>query len=991
MSDDQARWSQVKRVFQAALTRPPEQRRSFVGDQCGEDDALLREVEVLLAAHERAGNFVERPAIEAVVSSSTFGGLSGDVEPVERVLEPGLRLGPYEVVDAIGRGGMGEVYRARDTRLGRTVAIKVLPAHVATNADLKQRFEREARALATISHPHICPVFDVGAQDGLDYLVMEHLDGETLAARLARGPLPLDQALRCAIDVADALDQAHRRGIVHRDLKPGNIMLTTRGAVLLDFGLAKRTVAGAVTGLTAAGLPTAPQTAAGTILGTLQYMAPEQIQGKEADARSDIFGLGAVVYEMVTGIRAFDGDSAADVVAAVLEREPPPLSTRQPVTPRSLDRVVKTCLAKDPERRWQSAGDLERELTWIVEDVQIALSGAFDTPKDASATVKPATTSARLLVLVAAISVIVAALATAAVSRIWTRPSERRVSRLSIPSTASAAALLPNTARAYRSLTITPDGSSIVYIGGNSTRLFARALNAFDPVELAVGQQLVVPFVSSDGQWVGYADGNALKKVALTGGRPIVIASLKGNALGATWLPDNTIIFATHDATGLQRVSAAGGPASDLTRVNRNAGEAAHIWPESLPGGNAILFTITSQTGGDDSAQIAVLDLQRHAHKILIPNASHAQYVASGHLVFIAAGALWAVPFDLARLDVHGTPVRVLPRLLTTVNGSGQFAVATDGTLVYADPLSATSAASTLVWVDRTGRETPISAPARAYLEARLSPDGARIAVTIADPDQDIWVWDIDRATLTRVTSDPANDAALVWTSDGQRLIFASQRDGGIFNLWWQTADGAGTAQRLTTSANSQGSTSLSADGREVVFFENTPTRLFDISRLVLAGLHVSPLLETSFSELNGNISLDGRWLAYQSNRSGSSEIYVRPFPNTSAGQWAVSTTGGRMPVWSRNQLYFFQADGALMEVQFDGQSSRWSAGPPKKLLDALYFSGGNTQVARTYDVVPDGQRLVMIKPSRNDASSAASGLIVVEHWDEELKMLTKK
>ena len=991
MSDDQARWSQVKRVFQAALAQPSEQRRSFVCDQCGEDDALLREVEVLLAAHERAGNFVERPAIEAVVSSSTFGGLSGDVEPVERVLEPGLRLGPYEVVDAIGRGGMGEVYRARDTRLGRTVAIKVLPAHVATNADLKQRFEREARALATISHPHICPVFDVGAQDGLDYLVMEHLDGETLAARLARGPLPLDQALRCAIDVADALDQAHRRGIVHRDLKPGNIMLTTRGAVLLDFGLAKRTVAGAVTGLTAAGLPTAPQTAAGTILGTLQYMAPEQIQGKEADARSDIFGLGAVVYEMVMGTRAFDGDSAADVVAAVLEREPPPLSTRQPVTPRSLDRVVKTCLAKDPERRWQSAGDLERELTWIVEDVQIALSGAFDTPKDASATVKPATTSARLLVLVAAISVIVAALATAAVSRIWTRPSERRVSRLSIPSTASAAALLPNTARAYRSLTITPDGSSIVYIGGNSTRLFARALNAFDPVELAVGQQLVVPFVSSDGQWVGYADGNALKKVALTGGRPIVIASLKGNALGATWLPDNTIIFATHDATGLQRVSAAGGPASDLTRVNRNAGEAAHIWPESLPGGNAILFTITSQTGGDDSAQIAVLDLQRHAQKILIPNASHAQYVASGHLVFIAAGALWAVPFDLARLDVHGTPVRVLPRLLTTVNGSGQFAVATDGTLVYADPLSATSAASTLVWVDRTGRETPISAPARAYLEARLSPDGARIAVTIADPDQDIWVWDIDRATLTRVTSDPANDAALVWTSDGQRLIFASQRDGGIFNLWWQTADGAGTAQRLTTSANSQGPTSLSADGREVVFFENTPTRLFDISRLVLAGLHVSPLLETSFSELNGNISLDGRWLAYQSNRSGSSEIYVRPFPNTSAGQWAVSTTGGRMPAWSRNQLYFFQADGALMEVQFDGQSSRWSAGPPKKLLDALYFSGGNTQVARTYDVMPDGQRLVMIKPSRIDASSAASGLIVVEHWDKELNMLTKK
>jgi serine/threonine-protein kinase len=485
---------------------------------------------------------------------------------------------------------------------------------------------------------------------------------------------------------------------------------------------------------------------------------------------------------------------------------------------------------------------------------------------------------------------------------------------------------------------------------------------------------------------VGFADGGALKKVTLTGGSPIAFAELKGRLLGATWLPDNTVVFATNDTTtGLQRVPAVGGPADELTHIDHDRGEADHVWPERLPGGNAVLFTITSQSGGLDAAQIAVLDLRNHSQKMLLTGGSHSQYIASGHLVYTAGEALWAVPFDLRRLEVHGTPVRVLPRLVTTVTGSGQFAVATDGTLVYADAPGSAIAAQSLVWVDRTGRETPLGAPPNAYVQARLSPEGTRVAVNIADQNQDIWVWDIERSTLVRVTADPANDTSPVWTTNGQRLIFASQRDGGVYNLWWQAADGSGTAERLTTHATTQGPTSISPDGHDVVFFEITPQKQFDLSRMALAGMQVSPLIQTPFSETNGTISPDGRWLAYQSNSSGRNEIYVRPFPNTTTGQWVVSKSGGKMPAWSAGELFFFDAEGALTRVPFDARSGAWHAGASAKLFDGRYFTGGNTTIARTYDVSPDGRRFLMIKPSRSDSSSPPAGLIVVQHWDQEL------
>jgi serine/threonine protein kinase/Tol biopolymer transport system component len=989
------RWQRISSILHAALDRDPKVRSDYVREACANDEGLRQEIESLLA-HVSGEAFVDAPAFATAARALAADGSSSLV---------GRQFGVYLLTSFLGAGGMGEVYRARDTRLERDVAIKILPRVFSSDSERLHRFEREARMLATLNHPHVGAIYGIEDVDGVPALVLELVEGQTLAERLGSfdgggsdrsrfGPfrsgakrvgIPVDEALDIAQQLAGALEAAHERGIVHRDLKPANIKVTSEGAVkVLDFGLARLAAETRAAGDMRVAMPpsaasTSLATTPGLVLGTAAYMSPEQARGQPVDKRTDIWAFGCILYEMLCGRAAFTGETLVDTLAAVVGRDPEWTALPEATT-STVRTVLMRCLEKDPKRRLRD-----------IADVQLLLSGALDTFKSASVERGPgARTSARRLAIVAASSMLVVACATAVAMWLWSLPAvPPRVSRLLIPSTGTAAALLPNTGRANRALTITPDGSTIVYIGSNSTRLFVRALDAPEPLEIAAGQQLNVPFVSSDGHWVGFADGSALKRVAVAGGAPLIIATFKGSALGATWLPDDTIVFATNDkTTGLQRVSMAGGPATELTRVDRNGGQGAHAWPESLPGGNAVLFTIRSETGGQDADRIAVLDLRNNTQKILVPGGSHAQYVASGHLVYVATGGLWAVSFDPRRLELQGSPVRVLPQLVTTVNGSGQFAVAKDGTLVYADSVP-TVASQDLVWVDRTGKETPLGAPTREYLEARLSPDGTRVAVDIADQDRDIWVWDRERRVLTRVTADPANDAAPVWTLDGQRIIFASQRDGGIYNLWWQAADGTGNAERLTTSANTQAPTGLSPDGHELVFFELTTTRQFDILRLALPGKQVSSLLETAFSELNGVISPDGRWLAFQSNGSGRNEIYVRPFPGTAAGQWPVSTAGGKMPAWSANRLMFFQADGSLMGVRFEGRNSRWHAETPAKLLDPVYFSGSAATIARTYDVSPDGQRLLMIKPSRADSQPASSGLIVVQHWDEELKTRT--
>jgi serine/threonine-protein kinase len=897
-------------------------------------------------------------------------------------LTPGTRLGVYDITAQIGEGGMGQVYRATDTKLKRQVAIKILTPLLAADPDRLARFQREAEVLASLNHSNIAAIYGLEDTDGLKALVLELVEGPTLADRIAAGPVAFDEALPIAKQIAEALEAAHDKGIIHRDLKPANIKLRPDGTVkVLDFGLAKAMEPGSAMSMNAMTSPTLSihATQAGIILGTAAYMSPEQAAGKPVDKRCDLWAFGVVVMEMLTGRPVFTGETVSHVLAAVLRAEPD-WSALPAHTPASIRRMLRRCLDKDRKCRLDSAADARLE-------IDEALSPAVE-----ASTASVAMTGAawrRTLPWA-----VVGALATGLVLMLalWApwRPAAPppRVTRTTIAPGPAAISVIG----VDGDLALSPDGTHVVYVGNGGTQLFIRALDALEPVAITGGRVLRGPFVSPNGQWVGFVSGyNSLMKVPIAGGTPIAIASLGSTPRGATWAPDDSIIFATGDpSTGLQRVSAGGGTPEVLTRPDHAQNEADHVWPEILPGGHVVLFTITSQTGGLDKAQVVTRDLRTGAQKMLIRGGSHAHYVASGHLVYIAAGTLRAIPFDANRLETRGTAVPIAARVVTTGFGTAEYAVATDGTLVYLDaPGSLAPNARTLVWVDRTGKEAAIAAPPRAYVHPRLSPDGKRVALWIADQEDDIWIWDFARLRLARLTSEPAIDRFPVWTRDGQRIVFASSRAGAL-NFWSQAADGSGIAERLTTSSNNQFPTGITPDGKAVVFNELTPTMGSDLLQVALDGTHhVTPLLQTKFDEFNGVVSPDGRWLAYDSNSSGdSSEIYVRPFPGVGGGQSPVSTAGGTRPLWARNgkELFYVGADGALWRVPVEASDQTWNAGTPTKLFDARYFIAGTS--GRTYDVSPDGQRFLMIKAPGSDAGVARPTIIVVQHWDEELRRL---
>ena len=908
-------------------------------------------------------------------------------------LTHGTSLGPYEILAALGAGGMGEVYRARDTKLNRDVALKILPDAFASDPDRLARFTREAQTLASLNHPNIAAIYGIEESHGVRALVMELVEGADLSLRIARGAIPLDEALPIAKQIAEALEAAHEQGIIHRDLKPANIKVRADGTVkVLDFGLAKAMEPASVSAnaMSSPTLTTPAMTLQGVILGTAAYMAPEQAKGRAVDRRADIWAFGVVLYEMLTGLRLFDAEDTSETLAAVLTRDVS-LTTLPAAVPARLRALLRDCLIRDPRQRLRDIGDARIALEQIIAGAP----GEVSTPASVTGVVPawrralPWASTAALAAGLAAVIVLWAP---------WRSAPPPRVTRTTITTSGPAALTITGI---DRDLALSPDGTHVVYVGNNGTQLFVRPLETLEPVAIASGGSLRGPFVSTDGQWVGFVDNtNTLKKVAITGGPLITLASVDGGSRGATWAPDDTIIFATDNpATGLQRVSAAGGTPEVLTRPDRAQGEADHLWPEILPGGRVVLFTIVSQTGGLEMARVAVRDLRTGTHKVLLRSGSHGHYVASGpaspkrgeggHLVYVAAGTLRAIPFDPNRLETHGTAVPVPPRLVTTGTGAGDFAVATDGTLVYVDvPGSFAAHARTLVWVDRTSKEAPVAAPPRAYLHSRLSPDGTRVALAIGDQENELWIWDLRRAMLTRLTLDSGTDWFPVWTPDGRRIIFSSNR-GGQPNLWWQAADGTGAAERLTTSSNNQFPTGITPDGTAVVFHELTPTMGRDLLQVALDGTRrVTPLLQTKVDERNGIVSPDGRWLAYDSNSSGSFEIYVRPFPNVGGGQWQVSTAGGRQPLWARSgrELFYVGADGALLRVPVEASGATWNAGMPMKLLERRYYNGSNT--GRTYDVSPDGQRFLMIKAPGTDAGAATPALIVVQHWDEELKRL---
>jgi serine/threonine-protein kinase len=978
----------VKALFEAAVERPAEERAAFLAAATDGDAALRHEVEALLASDTSGVSFLDRlPVASESVLAAPLAALSAPMAPTlsRAVLAAGLRVGPYEVAGPLGAGAMGEVYRARDTKLHRSVALKVMPERFALDPDRSARFTREAQVLATLNHPNIGAIYGFeeshpstgSGQAAVRALVLELVDGPTLAERIARGPISVNEALAIARQIADAVEAAHEKGIIHRDLKPANIKITPNGMVkVLDFGLAKVWDGAPLSGLSGAPSLTGSESGARTVLGTPAYMSPEQARGQPVDRRTDIWAFGCVLYEMLTGRAAFPGDTISDTLAAILEREPDWVALPATV-PAAVRTLLRRCLEKDGRQR--------------IADISVArfvfddLADVAPASAPGSSPAAPRPPSWRRLAILAGAWLVGAAMAGSAVWFAVRSTASPRVSRLLI--TPPGAAALSVGVTGYR-LAVTPDGTRVVYVGANNTALFVRALDRLDATSITGLADSYGPFVSPDGQWIGFFEGvSALKKVAITGGPAVMLGRPGGTAMGASWGADGTIIFATNDrTTGLRRVADAGEP-TVLTRPNRAAGEDDHLWPEILPGGQAVLFTITATTGGLDQAQVAVLDLRTHTQTVLIRGGSHARYVSSGHVVYGAAGRLHAVAFDLARLAVVGTPVMVQPE----VPADAGWAVAADGTLVYVSG-RVQAVQRSLVWVDRQGQETSIPAPPRNYAFPRLSPDGGRLALYIPDQEIDIWLWDLARATLTRATFDRGVDIFPVWPPDGRRLFFSSVRAGGV-NLFAQAADGSGDVTRLTTSPNVQHATSVSPDGARLVFTETAAATGPDVMQFRLDGTNgVTPLVQTPLSERNGEVSPDGRWLAYEANYdSGRFNIYVRPFPDASSGYWQVSTDGGTRPLWARNtnspELFYLSATGALMRVGV-APGPTWAATAPTKLFEGRYGAAAN-QSGRTYDVAPDGKRFLMIKAGGSeDQTAVPTSLVVVQNWREELNRL---
>jgi len=904
-------------------------------------------------------------------------------------LPAGARLGPYEVAALLGVGGMGEVYRARDTRLNRDVALKVLPELFAADPERLARFKREAQLLASLNHPNIAAIY--GIEEGTvvgaglsrlgSALVLELVEGPTLADRIAQGPIPLDEALPIARQIAEALEAAHQQGVIHRDLKPANIKLRADGTVkVLDFGLAKafETEAAASSSLSMSPTITSPAaTRVGTILGTAAYMSPEQARGRTVDKRSDVWAFGCVLYEMLTGRRPFDGDEVTDVLARVLERDPD-WTALAPTAPPAVQRLLRRCLEKDRKRRLPDIGVARIEIDDALTDRPAPVVGLAANRSWASG-----------VLLLAAGLMIGTAAATA--SMWWlNRPVAEAPVRLSVVHPGPEA--IGGTNALDPDVAVSPDGRRIVYVVGDATeaRLFVRALDQLEPTELTGLTGPRAPFISPDGNWVGFFDGaggaTMLKKVSINGGPAIVIAAAGGNPRGASWGADDTIVFGTgSEATGLLRVSAAGGMPEVLTRPDVSRG-VDHIYPELLPGGRTILYTVVEE-GRVEGAQIALLDLATGASRTLISGGSSPHYAASGHIVFAVAGTLRAVPFDLERLEVTGDPAPVASRVVTKgTTGAASFALTQNGVLVYAIGNMRGGAERTLVWVDRSGQEEPIPVPPRAYTYPRLSPDGSRLALDIRDQDNDVWIWDLMRRTLTRLTFDRGFNRGPVWTADGRRLAFSSRGDEGVENLYWQSADGSGAAVPIAPSKEIQSPSSFSSDGRWLFF--NHPTNApYDVGVVDLREGRTEMLLHAAYSETNGILSPDGRWLAYQSNESGRDEIFVRPFPDITSGRWQVSTDGGTRPLWARDgrELFYFLPPGRVMSVPIMTSTASFSAGNPRMLFAGQYVSVNS---GRVYDVSPDGRRFVLIKNVMPADTDTDRELVVVQSWFEELARL---
>jgi Tol biopolymer transport system component len=864
-------------------------------------------------------------------------------------LAPGTRLGPYEILSPLGAGGMGEVYRARDTRLNRTVAIKVLPSDFADKPEVRQRFEREAHAISSLNHPHICTLYDIGRQDGIDFLVLELLEGETLAARLEKGALPLDQALRYAGQIADALDRAHRQGVIHRDLKPGNIMLTKDGAKLLDFGLAKMQDNLAADDATV----TQALTAQGTIVGTFQYMAPEQLEGKDADARTDIFAFGAVLYEMVTGRRAFGGKTQASVIAAILAGDPPPLSTLQTTSPPALDHLVKTCLAKDPEDRRQTIHDVKLELKWIADG---GGGGLAKTPAP-----RPRRKFLPWMLLAAAPFVI---------AYFRRAPEETRAVRSFILPPQKA------TFTGIGNLAVSPDGRRLAFVAAGSDGadlLWVRSLDSLSAQSLNGTEGAAYPFWSPDSRFIGFFAGSNVKKIEASGGPPITLCS-RLNTSGGTWNQDGVIVLGVL-AGSLYRLAAAGGEPTPLMKLDPSRGEASQRFPSFLPDGRHFLYF--SQTSGSAQQGVYIGSLDSREVKRLVSTESNAVY-GQGHVLFVRNGILMAQPLDLRRLEMAGAAFPAAEDVAFGVTTSrAAFSVSGNGVLVYQGGRA--RGEMQLTWFDRSGKKTSVLGDRASYGSVSLSPDGTKAAANMTSAQAGVWIYDLSRGyPPTRLTFSVALERYPVWSPDGSRIVFSSSKRDGHFNLYEKASNGAGTEEPVTTSDMEMYATSWSPDGQFILY------QALNQGKLGLGVLPISgdrkprAFLHSETYVRHGQFSPDGRWIAYESIESGKSEVYVAPFPGP-GGKRQVSIDGGGTPRWRRagEELFYLTSDRQIMSAEVNGKGGAFEVGAVRPL-----FRTRAAAPALTYDVTADGQRFLVI----NSLEEESLPLTLVVNWNAGLK-----
>jgi serine/threonine-protein kinase len=951
-------WHEVERLFHAALERLPEARGAFLDEACGKDSALRRQLEMLIAKDEPVGSFLEKPVLaDAAGAFSAAGSLVG------------RQFGPYRILSSIGAGGMGEVYRARDTRLGRDVALKTLPPELARDPDRIARFHREARLLAALNHPGIAAIHGLEESGAIPFLVLELVEGQTLADQLKHGPIPVEKSLSLALQIAEALEAAHEKGVIHRDLKPANIKVTPDGQVkVLDFGLGKA-FAGEHQEAALTHSPTMSELATqqGIILGTAAYMSPEQAKGKPVDTRADIWAFGVVLYEMLTGRQPFAADTVLDTLAGVLRKEP-----EWEKVPTALRSLLRRCLQKTPDKRPRD-----------IHDVKIELEEALAPPEELliqpASIAKPLTNPRMMLLWLAAAVLLGAAITGVAVWKLKSTPAveTRQVTRLyyELPKDQQFGSYVE------RNLSVSPDGRRLVY--STSGPLYLRSMDELDAKPIPGTEGAQKPFFSPDGKWIGFLSpaNNQLKKISITGGPPVALATV--DSFGAlSWGADDAIVYCQR-GKGIMRLSANGGVPEQIAKAAVNE---ILIHPQILPDGRSVLFTRLAPA----PYEVVVQSLKSGERKALFEG-SDACYLPTGHIVYWTWGDLRAAAFDPEVLEVKGVPITLVEGVYRGV-AAPQFAVSESGTLAYIPRLGSGSAVAvgrrTLMWVDRKGKAEPLAAAPNNYSDPRISPDGTRLAMVVHNGyNRDIWIRDLIYGALTRLTFD-APALYSLWTPDGKGIVFFSAPEGRS-GVYWKAADGTGKDELLLSGSHLIPS-SWSGDGKTLVLAElglASGTVSTDIGALPMEGdRKYKRLLQGKHNEHQPQISPNGRWIAYTSNESGTNEIYVRPFPEVHSGRWQVSTSGGYSPLWSPDgrELFYRNADAVMaVSVKTDPTFSFETPATLFQITDVTSFALD----PHPWDISPDGKRFLMMKETAAPEESAGPRRInIVLNWSEELR-----